>query len=118
MQQQIDFRLERGLRALAQQGMTPDAMRQLDFERLRGAQRDQAVAEVKASLLLDKVAERENVTVSDDELERELLMLSLQQREPLDTLRKRLAQDGTINRLRDQIRREKAGHALYEKLAA
>ena len=118
VQQQIDFRLERGLRALASQGMTADAMRQLDFGRLREAQRDQAIAEVKASLLLDKIAERENVTTSDEELERELLMLSLQQREPLDTLRKRLAQDGTINRLRDQIRREKAGLALYEKLAA
>ncbi|HEY3746081.1 MAG TPA: trigger factor, partial [Gemmatimonadaceae bacterium] len=60
VQQQIDARLERGLRALAQQGMSADAMRQLDFARLRGAQRDQAINEVKASLLLDKIAEHEN----------------------------------------------------------
>jgi trigger factor len=118
VQQQIDTRLERGLRALAQQGMSADAMRQLDFGRLREAQRDQAVAEVKASLLLDKVAERENVTVTDEDLERELLMLSIQQREPLETLRKRLTDDGSLNRLRDQMRREKAGAALFEKLAA
>jgi trigger factor len=118
VQQQIDTRLERGLRALAQQGMSADAMRQLDFGRLREAQRDQAVAEVKASLLLDKVAERENVTITDEDLERELLMLSIQQREPLETLRKRLADDGSLNRLRDQMRREKAGAALFEKLAA
>ena len=118
VQQQIDARLERGLRALAQQGMSADAMRQLDFARLRAAQRDQAVAEVKASLLLDKVAERENVTVSDEDLERELLMVSLQQREPLDSLRKRLTEDGSLNRLRDQLRREKAGSTLYERLAA
>jgi trigger factor len=98
--------------------MSADAMRQLDFERLRAAQRDQAVAEVKASLLLDKVAERENVTVSEEDLERELLMLSIQQREPLETLRKRLSDDGSLTRLRDQMRREKAGVALFEKLAA
>src|ERR1700753_4413955 len=66
VQQQIDARLERGLRALAQQGMSADAMRQLDFGRLRAAQRDQAVNEVKASLLLDRIAERENITVSDE----------------------------------------------------
>ena len=76
VQQQIDARLERGLRALAQQGMTADAMRQLDFGRLRAVQRDQAINEVKASLLLDKIAERENVTISDEDMERELLMMS------------------------------------------
>jgi trigger factor len=118
VQQQIDARLERGLRALAQQGMTADAMRQLDFERLRGAQRDQAVSEVKASLLLDKIAEREGVTVSDEDMERELLMMSLQQREPMETLRKRLTDDGTLNRIREQLRREKTGSVLFEKLAA
>jgi trigger factor len=118
VQQQIDARLERGLRALAQQGMTSDAMRQLDFARLRGAQRDQAINEVKASLLLDTIAERENITVSDDEMERELLMLSLQQREPLESLRKRLTDDGTLNRIREQLRREKTGSVLFEKLAA
>ena len=118
VQQQIDARLERGLRALAQQGMSADAMRQLDFGRLRGAQRDQAINEVKASLLLDKIAERENVTVSDEDLERELLMLSIQQREPLETLRKRLADDGSLNRIREQMRREKTGSMLFERLAA
>jgi len=118
VQQQIDSRLERGLRALAQQGMTADAMRQLDFGRLRAAQRDQAVNEVKASLLLDTIAERENVTISDEDMERELLMLSIQQREPLESLRKRLKDDGSLNRIREQLRREKTGSVLFDKLAA
>ena len=118
VQQQIDSRLDRGLRALAQQGMTPEAMRSLDFNRLREAQRDQAVNEVKASLVLDKIAEAENISISDEEMERELLMLSLQSREPLDTLRKRLEEDGSINRIREQMRREKTGSALFERLAS
>ncbi|MGI4830681.1 MAG: trigger factor [Janthinobacterium lividum] len=118
VQQQIDARLERGLRALAQQGMSTEAMRQLDFAQLREAQRDQAVAEVKASLILDKIAERENVEVTDDDLERELLMISLQAREPLESLRKRLSEDGSLNRIREQMRREKTGAALFDKLAA
>ncbi len=118
VQQQIDARLERGLRALAQQGMSSDAMRQLDFGRLREAQREQAVNEVKVSLILDKIAEQESITVTEDDLERELLMLSIQAREPLDALRKRLAEDGSLGRIREQMRREKTGQALYEKLAA
>ncbi len=117
VQQQIDARLDRGLRALAQQGMTSDDMRKLDFQQLRSAQRDQAVAEVKASLLLDRLAEVEGVAVSEDELERELLMASLQAREPLDTLRARMVEDGTMDRMREQMRREKTGTMVYEKLA-
>jgi trigger factor len=118
VQQQIDARLERGLRALAQQGMSSDAMRQLDFERLRAAQRDQAVSEVKVSLILDAVAEREHITVTDEDMERELLMLSIQSREPLETLRKRLAEDGSLDRIREQMRREKTGTELFERLAS
>jgi trigger factor len=117
VQQQVDARLDRGLRALAQQGMTADDMRKLDFNRLRAAQRDEALNEVKASLILDKIADAENIEVSDDDLNRELLMLSIQSREPLETLRERLAKDGGLIRIREQMRREKTGSALYEKLA-
>ncbi len=118
VQQQIDTRLERGLRALAQQGMSSDAMRQLDFGRLREAQRDQAVSEVKVSLILDKVAERENIVVTEEDLERELLLLSIQSREPMEQLHKRLKEDGSLERIREQMRREKTGQTLYEKLAS
>jgi trigger factor len=117
VQQQIDARLDRGLRALAQQGMKPEDMRKLDFGRLREAQRDQAVNEVKASLILDKIGEVEDIKVSDDELDRELFMASLQAREPLETLQARMEKDGSIDRMREQMTREKVGTVVYEKLA-
>ncbi len=117
VQQQIDARLDRGLRALAQQGMTSDDMRKLDFNRLRSAQRDQAVAEVKASLILDRLAELEGIEVSEDEIERELLMASLQAREPLEAVRARMVEDGAMDRMREQMRREKTGTVVYERLA-
>ena len=118
VQQQIDARLDRGLRALAQQGMKPEDMRKLDFGRLRAAQRDQAVNEVKASMILDRISEAEGVVVSDEDLDRELLMLSIQSREPLEALRERLTKDGGLDRIREQMRREKTGSVLYEKLSA
>jgi trigger factor len=118
VQQQIDARLDRGLRALAQQGMKAEDMRKLDFGRLRAAQRDQAVNEVKASMILDRISEAEGVVVSDEDLDRELLMLSIQSREPLEALRERLAKDGGLDRIREQMRREKTGSVLYQKLSA
>jgi trigger factor len=118
VQQQIDARLDRGLRALAQQGMSPDMMRKLDFGRLRTAQRDAAVNEVKTSLVLDKIADQENVTVSDEELDHEIYVAALQQREPVEALRARLTENGGLARIREQLRREKTAGALYERLPA
>lgn len=117
VQQQIEARLDRGLRALAQQGMSAEEMRQLDFARLRSAQRDQATNEVRASMILDRLAEMENVEVSEEDLDRELLIASIQAREPMESLRERLSKDGGLDRMRDQMRRERTGTAVYEKLA-
>ena len=118
VQEQVDARLERGLRALASQGMEPDQMRKLDFGRLRAAQRDSAVAEVKASLLLARIANEENVTVSDEEVDREIHIAALQSREPVDALKVRLTQDGGLARIREQLKREKTAQLLYERLPA
>jgi trigger factor len=116
VQNQIDARLDRGLRALAAQGMKTEDMRKLDFERLREAQRPSALSEVKGSVLLDRISDAEKVEVSDEEVERELQVISLQTREPLETLRERLTGEGNLARIRAQIRREKTGNLLVARL--
>ena len=118
VQQQVDARLDRGLRALASQGMSPEDMRKLDFDRLRLAQRDAALAEVKGSILLDRIADAENTEVSDAEVEEQLQLISAQSREPLETLRKRLTEDDSLNRIREQLRREKTRASLYERIGS
>jgi trigger factor len=116
VQQQVDVRLDRGLRALASQGMREEDMKQLDFARLRAAQRDSATSEVKSLLILDRIADAESIGVSDEEVNQELELLSLRLREPLDALRVRLTQDGSMARIREQIRRDKTATLLYERL--
>jgi trigger factor len=118
VQDQIDTRLERGLRALAAQGMQAEQMRKLDFARLRAAQRDSALAEVKANVLLDRIAGEENITVSEEEMDKELQIAAIQSREPLDALKVRLTKEGGLARIREQLRREKTASNLYERLPA
>jgi len=118
VQQQVDARLDRGLRALASQGMKPEDMRKLDFDRLRLAQRDSALAEVKGSILLDKIADAESTEVTEEEVEEQLQLIAYQSREPLETLRSRLTGDGSLARIREQLRRDKTRTALYERIAA
>jgi len=60
----------------------------------------------------------EGVAVSDEELNQEVMLLSMQTREPYETLRERLAKDNGLERLREEMRREKTGRVLYEKLAS
>jgi trigger factor len=116
IQERIDARLDRGLRALAAQGMDTAQMRKLDFGRLRIAQRDGAIAEVKTSILLNRIAREENITVSDEELDHELQMVAVQTREPVETLRSRLTADGGLARIREQLKREKTANVLYGRL--
>ena len=114
---QIETRLERGFRALAQQGMRAEDMKKMNFERLRAGQKDAAVREVKASLLLDKIAELENLDATDDDIEKELEIAAEQSQQTVDALRSRLTKDGSIERLKDRIRNEKALDYLYNKSA-
>jgi trigger factor len=116
VQQQIDTRLDRGLRALAAQGMRTEDMRKLDFERLRAAQRDAASAEVKGSILLDRIADAENVPVPEQDVERELQAIALETQEPLDALRRRLIENGGLAKIREQLRRQAVGQLLYQRL--
>ena len=70
---------------------------------------------MKASLILDRIAEAEGVTVSDEELDREMLLISIRGREPFDAVKDRMAKDGGIDRMREQMRREKTGSVLFEE---
>jgi trigger factor len=117
VEHQIDIRLDRGLRALAAQGMKTEDMKKMDLNRLRGGQRDQAVQEVKAALLLEKIAEEEKIEVSDAEIDREVVALAEQSKQTPDAIRSRLTRDGALDRIRNRIRNEKTLDFLYHQSA-
>ncbi len=114
---QIDLRLERGLRALAAQGMKMEDMKKMDLPRLRAGQRDQAVNDVKSSLLLERIADLENIQVSDEELDREIEALAKQSKQTSEAVRARLTEDGGLDRIRMRIRSEKTLDFLYHQSA-
>jgi trigger factor len=51
-------------------------------------------------------------------VDHEIYLASLQAREPVDTLRARLTEDGGLARIREQLRREKTASLLYQRLPA
>jgi trigger factor len=117
IENQIDIRIERGLRALAAQGLTTEQMKKMDLHRLRGGQREQAIHDVKASLLLEKVAEEEKIQVSEEELNQEVDSLARQTKQTVEAVRARLTRDGGLDRIRTRIRSEKTLEFLYRQSA-
>ncbi len=117
VEHQIDLRLERGLRALAAQGLSAEHMKKMDLPRLRAGQRDAAVKEVKASLILEKIAEAEKIEVSDEEVGKEIDALARQTKQSSEEIRSRLTRDGALDRIRNRIRNEKALDFLYRRSA-
>jgi trigger factor len=117
VERQIDLQLERGLRALAAQGMRPEELKKMDMQRLRAGQRERAVEEVKASVLLERVAEEEKIEVSDEEINREIEALATQSKQTPEAIRSRLTRDGALDRIRARIRAEKTLEFLYRQSA-
>jgi trigger factor len=113
VEQQIDTRLDRGMRALAAQGMRTEDLKNMDMGRLREGQRQAARREVQASLLLDKIADVETVEVSDEELNKEIESLAKQMQQTAEAVRKRLEENGAVDRIRARIRNDKTLEMLY-----
>jgi trigger factor len=118
VQEEIDLRLERGLRALAAQGMDTEHMRKLDFGRLRTSQRDGAVADAKAAILMDRIAREEKISVSDEDLDNGLQMAAMQAGQSLESLRAQLTEEGRLDKIRQQMQREKTTNLLYGRMPA
>lgn len=110
---QIRNRVEQTLRAMASEAIDPRSL-QLDWEKVKESQRDKAVREVKASMLLSKIAEREAIGVTRDEVDREVERLARQQREPVAALHLKFEKDGTLGRIASHIQTEKTLTFLFE----
>jgi trigger factor len=113
VERQIRSRVEQSLRVMAADGLDPRKL-QLDWEKVKETQRDKAVREVKASLLLSRVAEREAIGATRDEVDREVEKIARQQREPVAALHIKFEKDGTLGRIASQIQTDKTLNFLFE----
>jgi trigger factor len=106
VEQQMDARLERAVRTLAAQGVDPRAMN-VDWAAMRRRQRDRAVEDVKAELLLDRIANEEKIEVPEEDVDRELNELAERSGESAIALRARLTKQGTLDRIKSKLQSDK-----------
>ncbi len=88
---QIENQVRMQLRSLAGQGIDPNTI-QLDWDKVKENQREKAVRNVRASLLLEKISEQEGISATKDEVDREVQRIARQEREAVAVTRARLGQ--------------------------
>jgi trigger factor len=106
VEHQMDSRLERTVRSLASQGVDPRAMN-VDWVALRNRQKDRSIEDVKAELLLDRIATAEKIEVSDEEVDKEIATLAERSGESATAVRANLTRQGALDRMKSKIRSEK-----------
>jgi len=113
IERQIESQVENQFRELAERGIDPAKLK-IDWAKLKESQRPKALHDVKASLLVDKIAEREAIAPTNDEVDAEVQRIAKQQREPVAAVRKKLQKDGILSRIAYQIRSNKTLSFLFE----
>jgi trigger factor len=111
---QIENQVRMQLRDLAGKGIDPNTIK-LDWEKVKESQRDKALRNVKASLLLEKISEREGIRATKDEVDREVQRIARQEREPVPVARARLEKEGGLDRIAGHIQTEKTLQFLFEQ---
>jgi trigger factor len=92
---------------LAQRGVDLEKT-EIEWPKLGEEMKPAAERRVHARLLLDAVAERDGVTVDEDEFERTLVAIGRAEGKSGGEVRQALDQNGRLQSLRSQLRREKA----------
>ena len=113
VERQIQGQVEQYLRSLSAQGVDLETVK-LDWNKVRDSQRERALGEVKASMLLDRIAEREAIQITNEEVDHEVQRVARQGREAVAVTRRRLEEDGGLRRIALRIRTEKTLNFLFE----
>ncbi len=99
--------LESTVRDMMQHGMDP---RSADFnwENMQGLFEVQATEDLRGSILLERIAEAENIDVADDEIAQEIERIAQGTRQTVEQVRAALTKQGGERSIADRLRHRKA----------
>jgi trigger factor len=107
VEREMDRRIEEFASRLMQQNVDP-RQAGIDWGQFRESQRDPARASVASALALDEIARREGLTVSAEDVDKEIERFAVRAGRTPAALRAQLEKEGSVARLANGLRREKA----------
>jgi len=114
VENQMNVRMERAIRTLAAQGVDPRAVN-VDWAAMRQRQRDRAIEDVKAELIIDRIATAENIEATEEDAEREIARLAERSGESVASVRASLTKEGALDRMQSKLRSDKTLEWLQQK---
>ena len=111
--QQTNFRMENVVREMIGRGIDPRSQ-ELNWEGARDELKEQAVADVRGSMLLERIAEAEEIKVTDEEIATEIETIAHASRQPIEQVRATLTKDGGERSIAHRLRNRKALDLLIE----
>ncbi|MGB3087066.1 MAG: hypothetical protein WBC53_04975, partial [Phycisphaerae bacterium] len=106
--------LVRHLMDLRYRGVPADEVEKR-MEEFRNAASERAARDLKLTFILDRIAKEEKVEVTDAEVDARVRFIAAQYGRRDDRLREEMAQRGTLDSLRSQIREDKVMRLLLDK---
>ncbi|MCR9197234.1 MAG: trigger factor [Planctomycetaceae bacterium] len=114
VQQQTENALRRETLEMAQAGFTREQIAARENEIRQNAIENTRQA-LKEHFVLDRIATNENIECEQEDIDRELLLMSFQSGEPLRRIRARMVKSGMIENMEAQLRERKAVDFILEK---
>jgi len=109
---QANRKLERVVAQLMVQGVDPRTA-QIDWRKIKQESKPEAEREVRASLILEKIAEAKKIEVSEEEVDEIIRDMAKERREPAAVLKTRLTREGELDRIKSTRRNQKALELVY-----
>ena len=113
VEHQTTNRLEAVVRDMIGRGIDPRNA-ELNWEGAREELKGQAEEDVRGSMLLERIAEEENLTVTEEEIEAEIEAIANASRKPKEQVRAALTKDGGDRSIASRLRNRKALDLLVE----
>jgi trigger factor len=110
---QANYRMESVVRDMIGRGIDPRSQ-ELNWEGAREELKGQAEQDVRGSLLLERIADYEKITVSNEEVEAELEAIASASRQPKEQVRAVLTKEGGERSIANRLRNRKALDLLLE----
>jgi trigger factor len=110
---QTNYRMESVVRDMIGKGIDP-RQQEFNWEGAHEELKSQAEADVRGSLLLERIAEEEKIEVSPEEIEAEIESVAAASRQPKEQVRAVLTKDGGERSIANRLRNRKALDLLLE----
>ncbi|MCJ7728945.1 MAG: trigger factor [Sedimentisphaerales bacterium] len=105
--------LQRQYINLLQRGLTREQIEE-HMEQLRAGSEQQAAEQLKTFFIMDKVADKLGVEVSEEEINGYIAQLAVQRGQRPERMREQMVRDGSLSQLRLQVRENKCIAKLLE----